>query len=718
MEKIKAIFGGVMARVKGLGRRRLIISAVAAVLVIALLLGISGAARARQMLPPGSSITVDEKLISGIVESGTLTRTLSLGGAVSDSTAKAVSLAGDIKLESICVAEGDFVEEGELLATVDKESVRTAAAELTELIASVDTAISNRIANGTASSVTAPVSGRVKAIYAESGRAVAETVYTQGALMELSLDGMMAVDIQTQSAAIGAAVTVTRADGSELRGTVFSVSDGTATVTISDEEALPGEEVTISIAGETVATGTLYTHSALHVTGYSGSVLRVAVSVNAPVSEGQTLLTITPIGSDGQYAALLNTRNDLTDMLDTLIRAYETGGIYAECSGRVSDIDDSLIPEAEAEETSSTGALKAAPMAYSGNSTAAMRLLASHSNTRTLMLLSAIEEDTSSSKNNENVTPPAGGEGEGTPPAGGEDESVKTLERSAQVTAIDTSGEGAKTLVGQFYDGGELRISFDELNGKLGEVSADSIKVGDVLILTYNAETSALISVKVYSSSQGEQLPTPGGSQQGAGEQQGTGMASGGSMGGGAGGGMVSGAQSEEETSYTIEETVLLYITPYDTAEISLSVDELDIQSLYVGQEVRIVFDAFDGESFTGTIIEINPIGENSGGSTKYTVIVSLTRTAEMLSGMNCAVTAELENRDGLLLIPVAALSEEADGVYVYTGYDAKNDELINPVAVTTGLSDGTQAEILSGLALGDSYYYRYADTLIYSFAR
>lgn len=706
-EKIKAIFSGVIARAKALGRRRLIISAVAAALVIAMLLGIAGAARARQM-PPGSAITVDERLISGRVESGGLTKTLSLGGAVSAGTARAVSLAGDIRLESICVAEGDFVEEGALLATVDKDSVRTAAAELTELIASVDTAIADRIARGTASALTAPVSGRVKAIYAESGRAVAETVYAQGALMELSLDGMMAVDIQAQSAAIGAAVTVTRDDGSELRGTVFSVSDGTATVTMSDEEAMPGEHVTISVAGEAIGEGALYTHSALRITGYSGSVLRVNVSLNAPVSEGQTLLTITPIGADGQYAALLNARSDLTDMLDALIRAYETGGIYAECSGRVSDIDETLIPEGDeaAETDASAGALKAAPMAYSGIGAGAAGLLARPGSARTLMRLSAATPGDAPAAEDDDEPPAEGGEG------------VKTLERSAQVTAIETSAEGAKTLVGQFYDGGELRIGFDELTGALGEVSAESIKLGDVLILTYNADTAALIRVTVYSSAQGGQTPTPGGAQQGATDQQGAGTAASSGMSGGAGGGMASGAQGEEEATYTAEETVILYITPYDTAEISLSVDELDVRGVYVGQEAQIVFDALPGESFTGTVTELDPIGENSGGSTKYTATVSLARTAEMLSGMNCAVTLALERREGLALIPVAALYEMADGVYVYTGYDAKNDELIDPVAVTTGLSDGTQAELLSGLTLGESYYYRYADTLIYSFAR
>ena len=65
--------------------------------------------------------------------------------------------------------------------------------------------------------------------------------------------------------------------------------------------------------------------------------------------------------------------------------------------------------------------------------------------------------------------------------------------------------------------------------------------------------------------------------------------------------------------------------------------------------------------------------------------------------------------------VPLAALEEDGNTVTVYTAYDAETDTLLNPVRVTTGLSDGTDAEILSGLSVGDSYYYRYADAIAYT---
>lgn len=40
------------------------------------------------------------------------------------------------------------------------------------------------------------------------------------------------------------------------------------------------------------------------------------------------------------------------------------------------------------------------------------------------------------------------------------------------------------------------------------------------------------------------------------------------------------------------------------------------------------------------------------------------------------------------------------------------------PAAITTGLSDGENVEVLSGLSEGGTVYYRYADTLEYSFVK
>lgn len=87
-----------------------------------------------------------------------------------------------------------------------------------------------------------------------------------------------------------------------------------------------------------------------------------------------------------------------------------------------------------------------------------------------------------------------------------------------------------------------------------------------------------------------------------------------------------------------------------------------------------------------------------------------------MLDGMNASVKIVTATSNAAVAIPVAALVEDDGRTYVYTTYDARDDELGVLVEVETGVSDGDLVEILSGLNLGNTFYYRYADTVTYSF--
>lgn len=262
----------------------------------------------------------------------------------------------------------------------------------------------------------------------------------------------------------------------------------------------------------------------------------------------------------------------------------------------------------------------------------------------------------------------------------------------------------AGTVTVQLTDGSSLTLTAAELEA----LGASQIKAGDILALGYD-ESGALVSVTVYSSGGGQDDPT-GGSEMPDGMD--------GSMGGGGMAGGDAAAVDDTPKDYVMDETELCTLTDYDTAEITLTVDELDIARLGIGQAVTVTLDALPGQSFDGEITEIDQNGENSGGSTKYSVTVALPRTEDMLTGMNAAVRVQLAENDDLLLIPLAAVQEDADGIYICTGYDKSSDELTKPVEITTGLSDGENVEVLSGLSEGDAVYYRYADTLEYSFVR
>ena len=171
-----------------------------------------------------------------------------------------------------------------------------------------------------------------------------------------------------------------------------------------------------------------------------------------------------------------------------------------------------------------------------------------------------------------------------------------------------------------------------------------------------------------------------------------------------------------EEELYAMDMTQIAAVTPQTAMTLDITVDEQDIAALQVGMEAQIRIDALGGEKHTATITDIGNTGTNNGGSSKYTVSLTVDRAENMLSGMTATATVEISATGEVLTVPADALVEQGNQTLVYTGYDEENETLLNPVAVTVGVSDGETVEILEGLTQGQTYYYAYYDTLEISF--
>lgn len=669
-------------------KKKLLISATALILVLALVLMLLP----RRKAMPQSSVNVVKELITGTAETGSITETFVSGGTIAAVGAQSMSLAGSVKLTGWVVSSGDYVEAGDLLATVDKSSVLSAISDLNELMATLDSAIESSRSDAVSSAIYAPAPGRVKAVFVESEESVTDAMYENSALMLLSLDGRMAVDIDAGDMSPGTALTVTLSDGTELSGSVYSISEGTAAVTVPDTAAEYGDTVTVSYDGDVIGAGTLRINNPLRVVGYAGTVSSVSVSAGAYVYSGQQLLTLTDTGYSARYETLLEKRRTLETQMQELFKAYETGGVYAASSGCVSGLNEDIVTE--------SNTVYASAAAYSGGS-GGIKLLSSVSHIgRRAVLLSSESPDTGIQ---DSETPSPAPSGEPSPSPSPSPEPGESTEYIGKVTDIKENEDSTRTVTVSLTDGSRIELD----SAQLGEKAA-GIKTGDILALEYSP-SGELINVTVYQNGSGGN--TPGGQD---GMPDGSGGMSGG-MGGGSGAAMNGAQEAESDPDYIMEETELCTLTPYDTAEINLTVDELDISRLSIGQPVTVTLDALPGQSFDGSITLIDPNGSSAGGDTKYTVTVSIARTQDMLEGMNASVTAELACHDGLLLIPAAALYEDAGGTYVYTGTD-KNGEPSGPVAVTTGLSDGTNVEITGGLSDGDSFCYLYSSALEYTF--
>lgn len=138
-----------------------------------------------------------------------------------------------------------------------------------------------------------------------------------------------------------------------------------------------------------------------------------------------------------------------------------------------------------------------------------------------------------------------------------------------------------------------------------------------------------------------------------------------------------------------------------DAKQMVISVDELDIIHVEVGQAVSIAMDAVTDKTYDGTVSYISQIGTASSGVTNYSVTLDVDGDETLKIGMNGTATIVVENVDNAVLVPLTALSYGRGGSYVWL-YDAESEEGRRQVYVETGLSGADYAEVKSGLKAGD----------------
>ena len=163
----------------------------------------------------------------------------------------------------------------------------------------------------------------------------------------------------------------------------------------------------------------------------------------------------------------------------------------------------------------------------------------------------------------------------------------------------------------------------------------------------------------------------------------------------------------ETITRDSSSETALAII--YDLSELTfeMSIDEMDIQSVEVGQKVQVVADAFEGQTFTGTVTNVSINGSYSNGVTNYPVTVTLDDAGDLIPGMNVTGTIILDEATDVLAIPADSLMR---GNRVYVKDPSAEAEPGVPagfrsVEVETGLISDEYVEITSGLSEGDEVY-------------
>ncbi len=155
-----------------------------------------------------------------------------------------------------------------------------------------------------------------------------------------------------------------------------------------------------------------------------------------------------------------------------------------------------------------------------------------------------------------------------------------------------------------------------------------------------------------------------------------------------------------------------------------LSLNEVDVSKIHLGDKVTLTFDAVDGLSLSGKVSEIEAIGTVSQGVVTYAVKISFdTDDARIKSGMSVSASIITSVKPDVLSVPSGAVKSRGGSSYVEVLPSFSEGVLsASPEAFTTGIvsntlptqrgvevgmSNDTATEIVSGLSENEAIIFR-----------
>lgn len=129
-------------------------------------------------------------------------------------------------------------------------------------------------------------------------------------------------------------------------------------------------------------------------------------------------------------------------------------------------------------------------------------------------------------------------------------------------------------------------------------------------------------------------------------------------------------------------------------------VDETEVDLLHEGMDLNISIGAIEGSDFPAVIEKISPMASDDNGTNTFEIKAALTKAgnSRLRAGYSANASAVLEQADGVLSIPESTVEYEGDKAYVYVLTDSVPHQKFDRKEITTGISDGLNVEVKSGL--------------------
>ena len=134
------------------------------------------------------------------------------------------------------------------------------------------------------------------------------------------------------------------------------------------------------------------------------------------------------------------------------------------------------------------------------------------------------------------------------------------------------------------------------------------------------------------------------------------------------------------------------------------NVDETEVGRLAPGMPMKITVGALENLSFDATLEYISPKAVENNGANQFEIkaAVSLKDGGQMRSGYSANAEIVLAQAKHVLTVPESAIEFSGDSTLVYVAGGEGKERTYVRRSVLTGLSDGVNIEVKSGLKAGD----------------
>ncbi|MBM6889278.1 efflux RND transporter periplasmic adaptor subunit [Bacteroides caecigallinarum] len=134
------------------------------------------------------------------------------------------------------------------------------------------------------------------------------------------------------------------------------------------------------------------------------------------------------------------------------------------------------------------------------------------------------------------------------------------------------------------------------------------------------------------------------------------------------------------------------------------NVDETEVGKIKVGIPVKITLGALQDMTFSATLEYISPKSVENNGANQFEIKAAITvpDSVTIRSGYSANAEMELQRANNVLSIPESALEFKGDSTFVYLLTDSVSGQKFDRKNIRTGVSDGINVEVKSGLKEND----------------